>query len=51
MFKLNRFTVAGIKCRVAAIKRLPVFHYSTDYIFISFGLILFILVTLKIEYR
>ena len=27
------FTADGVKCRVAAIKRLPVLHHSADYIF------------------
>ena len=40
---------AGAKCRVAAVKRLPVLHYSADYTFIYFGIIEPILVTLKIE--
>ena len=44
------FTAAGVKCRVAAVKRLPVLHRSADYIFISFGIIELILVTLKIDY-
>ena len=26
------FTAAGVKCRVAAVKRLPVLHHSADYI-------------------
>ena len=32
------FTAAGL-CRVAAIKRIPVHHYSAHYIFWSFGII------------
>ena len=36
---------------LAAVKRLPVLHYSEDYISISSGFIELILVTLKIEYR
>ena len=43
------FTVAGVESRVAAVKLLLVLHYRTDYIFISFGIIAPILVTLKIE--
>ena len=41
------FTAAGVKCRIAALKRLPVVQHSADYIFISFEPIL---VTLKVEY-
>ena len=44
------FKAAGVKCRVAAIKRLPVLHHSANYIFILFGIIEPILVILKIEY-
>ena len=42
---------AGIKDRVAAVKRLLVLHHSADYIFISFGAIQPILITFKILYR
>ena len=28
-----------VLCRVVAVKRLPVHHYSADYIFLSFGII------------
>ena len=45
------FTAAGVKCRVAAVQRLPVLHHSADYILITFGIIEPILLTLKIEYR
>ena len=45
------FPEAGIKCRVAAVKRPFVFHHSADYIFISFGVIEPILLTSKIVYR
>ena len=40
------------KCHVAAVKRLPVLHHNAVYIFIfiSFGIIEPMLVTLKIEY-
>ena len=31
------FNAADVKCRVAAVKRLPVLHHSADYILISFG--------------
>ena len=43
------FTAAGVKCCVAAVKRLPVLHHSADYIFVSIWIIETILVTLKIE--
>ena len=36
-------------CRVAAVKRLPVYHHSADFIFWSFGTIEFILSHLKIR--
>ena len=42
--------LVDVQCRVAAVKRLPILHYSADYIFISFGNIKPILITLKIEY-
>ena len=45
------FTAAGVKCRAAAVKHLPVLHHSADYIFISFGIIDPVLVSLKVEYR
>ena len=37
--------------RVAAVKRFSVHHHDVDYIFISFGIIKPVLVTLKIEHR
>ena len=43
------FTAAGVKCRVSAVKSLPVLHHSVDSIFISFGIIGPIRVTLRIE--
>ena len=45
------FTSAFVKCCVVAVKRLSVLHHIAEYIFISFWIIEFILVTLKIEYR
>ena len=39
--------VAGVRCRVTAVKRLPVLH-SADYTFISFGIIEPVRVSLKI---
>ena len=36
---LFHFTAAGCKCRVAAVKRLPVLHNSAVYFFTSFGII------------
>ena len=45
------FTTVSVKCRVAAVKYLPVLHHSANYIFISFATIEPILITLKIEYR
>ena len=33
---LFEYTAAGVKCRVAAVKRLLILHYSADYIFIFF---------------
>ena len=41
--------VAGVKCRVTAVKRLPVLH-SADYTFISFGIIEPVRVSLKNKY-
>ena len=38
-------------CHMEAVKRLPVLHYSADYILIYFLDIETILVTLKIKYR
>ena len=35
---------------MAAVKRLPALHYSADYVYISFGIIEPIMITLKIEY-
>ena len=32
-FFLFYFTAAGVKCREAAVKRLPVLHHSADYTF------------------
>ena len=48
---LIKFTVAGVKCRVAAIKCLPILHYSADCFFISFRVLQPVLATLKIGYR
>ena len=48
---LFNFTAAGVKCRVAAVKPLPILHHKADYICISFGIIEPILVSLKIEHR
>ena len=45
------FTAAGVKYRVATVKIFPVLDHNADYIFISFGIIEPIQVTLKIEYR
>ena len=36
------FTTAGDWDCVAAVKRLPVLHYSVDFIFLSFGIMSFI---------
>ena len=36
---LFEYTAAGVKCRVAAVKRLLILHYSADYIFIFFVII------------
>ena len=44
------FFPAGVKCRAAAEKRLPVLHRSAVNILISLGIIEPILVTLKIKY-
>ena len=44
------FTSASVKCRVPAVKPLPVLHHSADYSFISFGIIDPSLDSLKIEY-
>ena len=44
------FPAASVKCRMAAVKRLPVLHHSADYFF-SFGINEPVLVTLKIQYR
>ena len=33
---LYYFTAAGVKCRVAAVKRLPVLDHSAEYVFIFF---------------
>ena len=49
-FYFTYFTAAGVKCRVAAVKRLPVLHHSADHIFISFGITEAILVALKTKY-
>ena len=43
------FTAAGVSAEWRR-KTFPVFHYSAGYIFVSFGIIEPILVTLKIEY-
>ena len=32
------FTTAGYRVRVAAVERLPTFHYSVDFILLSFGI-------------
>ena len=45
------FTTAGVYCCVAAGKRLSLFRYCADHIFVSFGIIGSILVTLKTDYR
>ena len=37
-------TAAGVECRVAALKSLPVLHHNADYIFWSFGIIEIMLV-------
>ena len=42
---------AGVKCRVAAVKHLPVLNHSADYISTSFGITEPSLVTLKIEHH
>ena len=45
---LYDFTAVDVKCRVSAIKRLPVLHHSADYTFISFEIIAYsLVVTLK----
>ena len=49
-------TAAGVKCRVADVKRLPVLYHSADCIFITFIFITFgitepNLVSLKSEHR
>ena len=49
--RLPYFTAAGVKCQMAAVKRLPVLHHGADYISISIGIFEPILVTLKIEYH
>ena len=41
------FTAAGVNCRVAAVKLLPVLHQNADYILNSFGIIEPILIALK----
>ena len=46
-FFLFHSTVVCIKSRGATVKRLPVIHNSAYYIFISFGIIESILVTVK----
>ena len=33
------FTAASVKCRVAAVKRLPILHRSADYNFTPFGIV------------
>ena len=45
------FTATGVKCRVAAVKRLHVLHNYADYIFISVEINEPILVTLNSEYH
>ena len=49
--EVNYFTSAGVKWRVMAVKRLPLFHHSADCMFIYFEVSEPILVTLKIEIR
>ena len=44
------YTAAGVKCHVAAVKRLRVLHHSADYIFIFFGITGPIVVSLKMEF-
>ena len=36
------FTIAGDWDCVAAVERLPTFHYCLDFIFVSFGIMSFI---------
>ena len=45
------FTAAGVSCREAVVKSLPLLHHSADYILVSFGIIEHILVALKMKYR
>ena len=38
------------KCRVAAVKRLPILHHSANYTFISLGITGSVMVSLKMEF-
>ena len=37
IFRHVYFTAAGVKCRVEAVKRIPVLHRSADYIYTGGG--------------
>ena len=37
IFRHVYFTAAGVKCRVEAVKRIPVLHRSADYIYTGSG--------------
>ena len=40
--RVQRFKTNKSKCCVAAVERLPALHYSVDFIFLSFGVMGFI---------
>ena len=46
--ELFGFTTAGDWNCVAAVERLPAFHYSVDFLFLSFGIMGFIVELLKL---